>query len=144
MISAASVATRILGFVNAPTLQQKVVKRCLNEKTDISYYDRNRETDVYKSQIIVCFFITVESPVLRVVLRIALIPLIAGISYEMIRLAGNSDNPVVEILSKPGLALQNLTTKEPEDDMIEVAIKAVEEVFDWKEYLRENFGADVR
>ena len=94
--------------------------------------------------IIVCFFITVESPVLRVVLRIALIPLIAGISYEMIRLAGNSDNPVVEILSKPGLALQNLTTKEPEDDMIEVAIKAVEEVFDWKEYLRENFGADVR
>ena len=94
--------------------------------------------------IIVCFFITVESPVLRVVLRIALIPLIAGISYEMIRLAGNSDNPVVELLSKPGLALQNLTTKEPEDDMIEVAIKAVEEVFDWKEYLRENFGADVR
>ena len=94
--------------------------------------------------IIVCSFITVESPVLRVVLRIALIPLIAGISYEMIRLAGNSDNPVVEILSKPGLALQNLTTKEPEDDMIEVAIKAVEEVFDWKEYLRENFGADVR
>lgn len=94
--------------------------------------------------IIVCFFITVESPVLRVVLRIALIPLIAGISYEMIRLAGNSDNPIVELLSKPGLALQNLTTKEPEDDMIEVAIKAVEEVFDWKEYLRENFGADVR
>ena len=94
--------------------------------------------------IIVCFFITVESPVLRVVLRIALIPLIAGISYEMIRLARNSDNPVVELLSKPGLALQNLTTKEPEDDMIEVAIKAVEEVFDWKEYLRENFGADVR
>ena len=44
LISAASVATRILGFVNAPTLQQKVVKRCLNEKTDISYYDRNRET----------------------------------------------------------------------------------------------------
>ena len=76
---------------------------------------------------------------LRVVLRIALIPLIAGISYEMIRLAGNSDNLVVELLSKPGLALQNLTTKEPEDDMIEVAIKAVEEVFDWKEYLRENF-----
>ena len=94
--------------------------------------------------IIVCLFITVESPVLRVGLRIALIPLIAGISYGMIRLAGNSDNLVVELLSKPGLALQNLTTKEPEDDMIEVAIKAVEEVFDWKEYLRENFGADVR
>ena len=42
--AAANVATRILGFVNAPTLQQKVVKACLNEKTDISYYDRNRET----------------------------------------------------------------------------------------------------
>ena len=44
LIAAANVATRILGFVNAPTLQQKVVKACLNERTDISYYDRNRET----------------------------------------------------------------------------------------------------
>ena len=44
LIGAVNVATRILGFVNAPTLQQKVVKSCLNEKTDISYYDRNRET----------------------------------------------------------------------------------------------------
>lgn len=44
VLSAANVATRILGFVNAPTLQQKVVAKCLNEKTDISYYDRNRET----------------------------------------------------------------------------------------------------
>ena len=44
LIGAVNVATRILGFVNAPTLQQKVVKACLNEKTDISYYDRNRET----------------------------------------------------------------------------------------------------
>ena len=90
--------------------------------------------------IIVCFFITVESPVLRVVLRIALLPLIAGISYELIKLAGSSDNPVVTLISKPGLWMQELTTKEPEDDMIEVAIKAVEEVFDWKAYLAENFG----
>ena len=44
VLSAANVATRILGFVNAPTLQQKVVAKCLNEKTDISFYDRNRET----------------------------------------------------------------------------------------------------
>ncbi|WP_122643081.1 pyridoxal phosphate-dependent aminotransferase [Luxibacter massiliensis] len=44
LISAANVATRILGFVNAPTLQQKVVKKCLGEETDISYYNRNRET----------------------------------------------------------------------------------------------------
>ena len=90
--------------------------------------------------IVVCFFITVESPILRVVIRIALLPVIAGISYELIKFAGSSDNPIISFLSVPGLAMQNLTTKEPEDDMIEVAIRAVEEVFDWKAYLRENFG----
>ena len=89
--------------------------------------------------VIVCFFITVESPILRVLIRIALLPLIAGISYELIKLAGNSSNPIISALSIPGLAMQNLTTKEPTDDMIEVAIKAVEEVFDWKAYLEENF-----
>lgn len=89
--------------------------------------------------VIVCFFITVDSKILRIVLRLALLPAIAGISYEIIKLAGNSSHPLVELLSKPGLAMQNLTTKEPEDDMIEVAIKAVEEVFDWKTYLKENF-----
>ena len=89
--------------------------------------------------IIVCFFITTESPVLRVLLRIALLPVIAGISYEIIRLAGNTEHPVVELLSKPGLALQNLTTKEPDDDMIEVAICSVDAVFDWKKYQKENF-----
>lgn len=89
--------------------------------------------------IIVCFFITTESPVLRVLLRIALLPVIAGISYEIIRLAGNTEHPVVELLSKPGLALQNLTTKEPDDDIIEVAICSVEAVFDWKKYQKENF-----
>lgn len=88
--------------------------------------------------IIVCFFITVESPILRVVIRIALLPVIAGISYELIRLAGRTTNPVIELLSKPGLAMQNLTTKEPDDSMIEVAIKAVEEVFDWKKFLMEE------
>ena len=89
--------------------------------------------------VIVCFFITAEEQWLRVAIRIALLPLIAGISYEIIRLAGSSENPVVELLSKPGLALQNLTTREPEDDMIEVAIRAIEEVFDWRQYLTENF-----
>ena len=90
--------------------------------------------------IIVCFFITTESAILRVLLRIALLPVIAGISYEIIKLAGCSNHPVVNLLSKPGLAMQELTTKEPTDDMIEVAIKAVEEVFDWKAYLKEIFG----
>ena len=89
--------------------------------------------------VIVCFFITVDSKILRIVLRLALLPVIAGISYEIIKLAGNSSHPLVELLSKPGLAMQNLTTKEPDDDKIEVAIKAVEEVFDWKTYLKENF-----
>ena len=93
--------------------------------------------------IIFCFFITTESQVLRVVLRIALMPLIAGVSYEIIRLAGNSDNPFVNLLSQPGLWVQNMTTKEPDDSMIEVAIQAVEAVFDWKKYKKENFGADV-
>jgi len=89
--------------------------------------------------VIVCFFITAESQLLRVLIRLALLPVIAGISYELIKLAGSSTNPIVELLSKPGMALQNLTTKEPEDDMIEVAIRAVEEVFDWRAYLAENF-----
>lgn len=90
--------------------------------------------------IILFFFIRVDSPVMRVVLRILLIPVIAGISYELIKWAGNSDNPVVCLLSKPGLWLQNLTTKEPDDSMIEVGIQAVEAVFDWKAYLKENYG----
>ncbi len=90
--------------------------------------------------VIVCFFITAESQLLRILIRLALLPVIAGISYEIIRLAGSSSNPFVELLSKPGMALQNLTTKEPEDDMVEVAICAVEEVFDWRAYLEENFG----
>ncbi len=88
--------------------------------------------------IIFCFFIVAESPVVRVVLRIALFPLIAGVSYEIIRLAGSSDNPVVNLLSRPGMWVQNMTTKEPDDDMIEVGIRAVEEVFDWKTWQREN------
>ncbi len=90
--------------------------------------------------IILCFFITAKSQLLRVLIRLALLPVIAGISYEIIKLAGSSDNVLMNLLSKPGMWVQNLTTKEPEDDMIEVAIVAVEAVFDWKTYLRENFG----
>ena len=92
--------------------------------------------------VIVCFFITVESTWLRLLIRIALLPVIAGISYELIKFAGSSENPIISLLSKPGLAMQGLTTKEPDDDMIEVAIAAVEEVFDWKAYLKENFGEE--
>ena len=88
--------------------------------------------------ILFFMFIRVDSPILRVVLRLLLIPVIAGVSYEFIRLAGRSDNAVVNLLSKPGLWLQGLTTKEPDDSMIEVGIKAVEAVFDWKTWQEEN------
>lgn len=76
---------------------------------------------------------------LRITVRILLVPVIAGVSYEFIKLAGNSDHPAVAFLSKPGMALQKLTTKEPTPDMAEVAIQAVEAVFDWRAYLKENF-----
>lgn len=89
------------------------------------------------------FFIRVDNPALRVIIRILLIPVIAGIAYEIIRLAGRSDNIIVSILSVPGMLLQKLTTREPDDDMIEVAIASVEAVFDWKQYFRETFDYDV-
>ena len=81
------------------------------------------------------FFIRVDTIWLRIGLRLLFLPLVAGVSYEFIRLAGSSDHPLVQIFSKPGLALQKLTTKEPDHSMIEVAIASVEGVFDWREYL---------
>ena len=68
-------------------------------------------------------------------IRILLIPVIASLSYEIIRLAGRTNNIIIRILSAPGMWLQRLTTREPDDTMIEVGIAAVEAVFDWKEYL---------
>ena len=81
------------------------------------------------------FFIRVDTIWLRIVLRLLFLPLVAGVSYEFIRLAGSSKHPLVQIFSKPGLALQRLTTKEPDHSMIEVAIASVEGVFDWREYI---------
>lgn len=89
--------------------------------------------------ILFCMVIRVDTIWLRMVSRIILIPVIAGVSYEFLRLAGRSDSAIVNLLSKPGLWMQNLTTSEPDDSMIEVAIEAVEAVFDWKQYLQENF-----
>ena len=83
--------------------------------------------------------IRVHNPIMRLLSRIVLMPVIAGVSYEFLRLAGRSENPIVNILSKPGLMMQKLTTYEPDDSMIEVAIAAVEAVFDWKEYQKEEF-----
>ena len=93
--------------------------------------------------VVVFFFIRVDNMALKLILRIALVPVIAGISYEIIRLAGRSDNIIVRIISAPGLWMQKLTTKEPDEDMIEVAIASVEAVYDWKAYLKDTFGYEV-
>ena len=86
--------------------------------------------------ILLFMFIVVGNVWLRMLLRILLIPVIAGLSFEFIRYAGNHDNALVRVLSKPGLWLQSLTTKEPDDSMLEVAIASVEAVFDWKSFVR--------
>ena len=91
--------------------------------------------------ISILFFmvVRVDTIWLRAVSRIVLVPAIAGVSYEFLRIAGKSDFWLVNLLSKPGLWMQGLTTKEPTPDMVEVAITAVERVFDWRTYLEENF-----
>ena len=88
--------------------------------------------------IIFFIFIDVTSPVLRVVIRLMLIPIIAGVSYELIKLAGKSDSKFVQIISYPGMLMQKLTTKEPDAEMVEVAIAAVEAVFDWDTFIHEE------
>lgn len=92
--------------------------------------------------VILFFFIKVDNHALRLVIRILLIPVIAGISYEVLRLGGKYDNIFINIVSAPGLWMQRITTKEPDDAMIEVAIAAVEAVFDWKDFHKEVFGID--
>lgn len=86
--------------------------------------------------IIFFMFIHFDNLWLRLISRIVLIPVIAGVSYECIRFAGESDNKFVQLLCKPGMYLQRLTTREPDDKMIEVAIASVEEIFDWEAYQR--------
>ncbi len=85
--------------------------------------------------IIFFILIPIQEPVLKVIIRLLFIPVIAGVSYEVLRLAGRSNNIIVRIVSAPGMALQKLTTNEPDAEQVEVAIKAVEAVFDWKEFL---------
>lgn len=76
--------------------------------------------------------------------RLLMVPVVAGISFEIIQWAGRSDSKLADFFSKPGLAMQKLTTKEPTADMAEVAIRAVEAVFDWKAYLKEEFGVEAK
>lgn len=92
--------------------------------------------------IILFMFINTESVAMKLLYRILLLPVVSGISYELIRFAGKSDNPVISIISKPGLLLQRLTTKEPDDSMIEVGIASVEAIFDWRTYQKDVFGFD--
>lgn len=88
--------------------------------------------------IIVTSFLPEDAGVwANILVRVLLIPVVAGVSYEVLRIAGKSDTLLVRIISAPGMALQKLTTREPDDSMIEVAIKAVEAVFDWEAYLEE-------
>ncbi len=90
--------------------------------------------------VIFYLFIRIPSPFWRIVIRLLLLPVIAGVSYEFIRLAGRYDNACVNFMSKPGLLLQRLTTREPDDEQIAVGIASVEAIFDWRSYLAENFG----
>ncbi len=85
-------------------------------------------------------FVLVPFYWLRLLGRLLMVPVVAGISFEMIQWAGRTDSKLASALSKPGLAMQKLTTKEPTPDMAEVAIKAVEAVFDWRAYLKEEFN----
>ncbi len=93
--------------------------------------------------VIVFFFIRVDNMALKLILRLLLVPVIAGISYEIIRLAGRSNNVLIRVISAPGMWMQRLTTKEPDEDMVAVAIASVEAVFDWKAYLEETFGYEA-
>ena len=90
--------------------------------------------------VVIFMLIQVETPLTRLLIRILLLPVIAGVSYEVLKLAGKSENKLIDLISKPGLAIQRMTTKEPDDAMIEVAIQSVEAVFDWRAYEEENFG----
>lgn len=93
--------------------------------------------------IVLFFFIQVDNVAEKVIFRILLMPVVAGISYEIIRLAGRTDNIFIKILSAPGMWIQRMTTKEPDESMAEVAIASVEAVFDWRKYLQDTFGYEV-
>ena len=89
--------------------------------------------------ILMFMVIRVDTIWMRMLSRIILVPVIAGISYEVLQCAGRSNSKFMDLVSRPGMWMQGLTTKEPDDSMIEVAIAATEAVFDWREYLTENF-----
>lgn len=93
--------------------------------------------------VVFFIFIRVDNTALQIVIRLLLVPVIAGVAYEFIRWAGRNDNGFTVALSRPGMWLQKLTTREPDEDMVEVAIKAVEEVFDWEVFLKEYYQTSL-
>ncbi len=129
--------------------EHKVIN-CIERGKELNVRNAKRQSRLHKRcgtsfmlivmvvSVLFFMFIRVETPWLRVVFRILLVPFIAGVSYEFIKLAGRSESKIVSILSTPGLWLQNLTTKEPDKEMLEVAIRSVEAVFDWKQYFEDN------
>ena len=148
-----------IGYVAAISLMPGAEHKCINcieHGMDLTVENVRKSSRLHKRcgtsfllivmiiSIFFFMFIHVDSRVLRLVLRLVLIPVIAGVSFEFIRLAGRSDNALINLLSKPGLLLQHITTKEPEDDMIEVGIASVEAVFDWKTYVEEIRQEDSR
>lgn len=128
---------------------------CLEAKEDLTVENVRNHTRLHKRcgtsflmfvmlvSIIVFMFVRVKEVKYRILFRVLLVPVIAGISYEIIRLAGRSDNKIVAFLSKPGLAVQKITTAEPDDKMIEVAIRSVEEVLDWRTYLEADRNGEL-
>ena len=129
---------------------------CVENGLELTVENVKKQTTVHKRcgtsfMLIVMFvsilffmFIALDNIWLRMVLRILLVPVIAGVAYEFIHFAGNHDNKVIDILSKPGLWLQGLTTKEPDEEMIEVAIASVDAVFDWKDFIVHVDEEDVK
>lgn len=127
---------------------------CIESGLDLTVENVRKSTKIHRRcgtsfiffvllvSMICLFFINTDSMLTRVLVRILMLPFIAGISFELIKWAGCSSNWFINMLSKPGLWMQELTTKEPEDDMIEVAIVAVEAVFDWKAYVSELRGEE--
>jgi uncharacterized protein YqhQ len=79
----------------------------------------------------------IENFLLKVICRILMVPVIAGVSYEIIQWAGRHDSGLVCLVSKPGFWMQKFTTKEPDLEMLEVAIASIEAIYDWREFQKE-------
>ena len=78
--------------------------------------------------IIIGLFIPINHPVIRPLVKFCLLPVTVGIGYELIKICGRHDNVITRIIASPGVLMQHITTKEPDEKMIEVAIQAMKDV----------------